>query len=170
MILRAIESGEIELVAGWLAQKDNYQWLDFGGGRQVLSAQSLGIMIQRDIHLLRVYCPGIDAPPVGLVSLSDIDRKFKTARLWYLLGDKEFGGRGLTTRAVSLILDKGFRDLGLVAINAWTVKHNVGSIRVLKRNNFRQVGVQRQCHYIDGRAFDRLLFDLLAEEHSPVPL
>ena len=169
MILRAIEAGEVGLVAGWLAQKENYQWLDVGGGRQVLSAGSLKIMIQRDIHMLRTYCPDAGASPVGLVALSDIDRKFKTARLWYLLGDKERSGRGLTTRAVSLILDKGFRDLGLVAINAWTVEHNVGSIRVLERNKFRQVGLQRKCHYIDGLAFDRLLFDLLAEEHSVVP-
>ena len=31
---------------------------------------------------------------------------------------------------------------------------------------FRYIGRQRQCHVIDGRAYDRLLFDLLAEEFT----
>ncbi len=49
--------------------------------------------------------------------------------------------------------------------SAWAVEHNTASIAVLKRNNFQLVGRQRQCHRIDDRPFDRLLFDLLASEH-----
>jgi RimJ/RimL family protein N-acetyltransferase len=168
VILRPLENEDISTVAGWLAQTDNMQWLDFGAGRQVLSASSLKIMTQRDLHLLRLYGQEAGEPPIGLVALSDVDRTFKTARLWYVLGTKELSGRGLTTLAVSRLLGLGFRDLGLGAVNAWTVEHNRGSIRVLERNNFRPIGRQRRCHYIDGRACDRLLFDLLAEEYQPL--
>ena len=168
MILRELQLADIPIVADWLARKETYQWLDFGGGRQVLRAGSLKIMSQRDIHLLRVYCSESGEAPVGLVALSDVDRTFKTARLWYLLGNTDFAGRGLTTRAVSHLLEEGFQTLGLAAVNAWTVEHNTASIRILERNNFRPIGRQRRCHYIDGRAFDRLLFDLLAEEHADV--
>jgi hypothetical protein len=44
------------------------------------------------------------------------------------------------------------------------VAHNP-SIRTIERLGFRFVGRQRQCHTIDGRPYDRLLFDLLASEH-----
>jgi RimJ/RimL family protein N-acetyltransferase len=44
------------------------------------------------------------------------------------------------------------------------VDHNP-SLRTIERLGFRFIGRQRQCHYIDGRLYDRLLFDLLASEH-----
>jgi len=37
----------IELVAAWLARKENYQWLDFGNGRQILTPALLKIMALR---------------------------------------------------------------------------------------------------------------------------
>jgi hypothetical protein len=38
MNLLPLDSPEhIRLVAGWLTQKENYQWLDFGDGRQLVS-------------------------------------------------------------------------------------------------------------------------------------
>ena len=69
---------------------------------------------------------------------------------------------------MSEILTMGFKVLGLQAINAWTVESNGPSIRVLEQNQFRLIGRQRRCHYIDGFPFDRLLFDLLAEEHKAI--
>ena len=37
-----------ELVAGWLARKENHQWLDFGNGRQIVTPALLKIMAQRE--------------------------------------------------------------------------------------------------------------------------
>ena len=166
MKLRPIEPSEIEIVAGWMAQKENYQWLDFGNGVQVLSAASLKIMLQRDIHLLRVFTPDSEDLPIGLVALSNIDRNFKTATLWCLLGNKSYARQGYSSRAISEILTLGFRDLGLQTVNAWAVDQNIPSIKMIERNNFRLVGRQRQCHCIDGQPCDRLLFDILASEHK----
>jgi RimJ/RimL family protein N-acetyltransferase len=66
--------------------------------------------------------------------------------------------------ASSRLLTFAFRDLGLRAVNTWIVENNP-SLRSLERLNFRFIGRQRQCHTIDGRPYDRLLFDLLAAEH-----
>jgi RimJ/RimL family protein N-acetyltransferase len=60
-----------------------------------------------------------------------------------------------------------FRDLGLHAVNTWAAEHNP-SLRTIERLGFRFVGKLRQCHYIDGRPYDRLLFDLLASEHRAI--
>src|SRR5258708_3355357 len=67
------------------------------------------------------------------------------------------------TLASSKFMTLGFRDLGLHAINTWVVDHNP-SLRIIERLGFRFIGRQRQCHYIDGQLYDRLLFDLLASE------
>src|SRR6266566_4088806 len=45
----------LELAASWLAQKENYQWLDFGSGRQIITPALLRIMAQRETHFLRAF-------------------------------------------------------------------------------------------------------------------
>lgn len=150
-------------VVGWLEQKENYQWLDFGDGRQRLGPEWLKIALQRGTHVVRVFAADEDVP-IGVVGLSNVNRHFKSATLWVVLGDKARAGRGYATAAVSAMLTFGFRDLGLESINTWIVEHNP-SVKVAERVRFRPIGRQRQCHYIDGRPYDRLLFDLLASEH-----
>jgi len=83
---------------------------------------------------------------------------------WGVCGDKSFRSRGFSNFASSKLMTIAFRDLGLHSVNTWAVEHNQ-SIRVIERLGFRLIGRQRQCHEIDGRLYDRLLFDLLASEH-----
>ena len=154
----------IELIAGWLARKENYQWLDFGNGRQILTPALLKIMAQRETHFLRAFTSDRDDTPIGIVGLNGVDRAFKTATFWGASGDKSFRNRGYSTIASSKLMTLAFRDLGLHAVNTWAVEHNQ-SLRTIERLGFRFIGRQRQCHYIDGRLCDRLLFDLLASEH-----
>lgn len=154
----------LRLVAGWMSSRENYQWLDFGNGRQILSPEWLKIATQRDTEVLRVFTGDDDRTPVGVVGLTNVDRAFKTARIWIVAGDKSFRARGHATRAARRLLTLGFRDLGLGAINTWIVESNP-SARLAGRLNFKLIGRQRQCHYIEGRALDRLWFDLLASEH-----
>ena len=155
----------LELVAGWLAQKDNHQWLDFGNGRQVVTPTLLKIMVQRPTHFMRAYTSDRDETPIGICGLNSVDLNFKSATLWGAQGDKVFRNRGLGTLAASKVLTLAFRDLGLETINTWVVDGNP-SLRLIQRLNFRPIGRQRQCHFIDGQAYDRLLFDLLASEHE----
>lgn len=156
--------GVFELAAGWLARKENYQWLDFGNGSQPVTPALLRIMVQRDTHFLRVYTSDTNDEPIGIVALNSINRTVGSATFWGASGDKTFRNRGFGTLAGAKFLTAGFRDLGLHTINTWVVEHNP-SLRIIERLGFRFIGRQRQCHVIDGRTYDRLLFDLLASEH-----
>lgn len=166
MDLKALDRSAFELVVRWLQAKENYQWLDFGSGNQLLHPAALRMMLERDNHCFRVFAAEPTGAPIGLVVLSHISPNFRTAMLWYVLGDKSAGGRGYTTQAVRRMLDLGFGERSLHVIYAWTVEANGPSIRVLERNGFRLMGRQRQCHMVGGQWFDRLLFDLLAEEYA----
>ena len=156
-----------ELVAGWLARKENYQWLDFGGGRQLVTPTLLKVMAQKETHFLRAYTSDRDDVPVGVVGLNHVDRVFKTATFWGASGDKSFRNRGYSTLASSKLMTLAFGDLGLKVVNTWAADGNP-SLRTIERLGFRFIGRQRQCHYVDGRAYDRLLFDLLASEHREI--
>lgn len=157
----------ISIVAGWMAKKENYQWLDFGDGKQLVSPEWLKIMTQRPNHVLRIYTADDCDKPIGVVGLSNVNRNFRTATLWGVLGDKSYARYGYTTLALSKILTLGFQHIGLGTINTWIVDSNC-SFRIAERLNFKLIGRQRQCHHIDGRPYDRLWFDLLACEHQEI--
>ena len=154
----------LQLVADWLSQRENYQWLDFADGRQLVSAQWLKIGVQRGTYALRLFTSDSDDTPIGVVGFSDINLHFKTASIWTVVGDKSYAARGFASRAASEMLTIGFGEMGLRAIQTWIAEGNQ-SLRMAKRLNFRLIGRQRQCHWIDGRVYDRLWFDLLASEH-----
>ena len=156
--------GLLEMAAGWLSRQENYQWLDFGNGRLPVTPALLRIMTQRESHFLRIYTSDRDDDPIGILGLNSVDRRFRTATFWGASGEKSFRNRGYSTFASSRFLTLAFRELGLEAINTWAVDQNP-SLRTIERLGFRFVGRMRQCHYIDGRPHDRLLFDLLAGEH-----
>jgi RimJ/RimL family protein N-acetyltransferase len=153
-----------DLVAGWLAHKENHQWLDFGNGRQHFTPTLLKVMAQQPTHFMRLYTSDRDDTAVGIVGLTRVDRVFRTAMFWGVCGEKSFRNRGISNFASSKLMTIAFRDLGLHSVNTWAVAHNQ-SIRVIERLGFRLIGRQRQCHEIDGHLHDRLLFDLLASEH-----
>src|SRR5207247_4131931 len=121
----------IELVAGWLGKPENYKWLDFGNGVQTLTPVTLKIMTQREIQVIRAYTADHGDLPVGVVGLTNVDRKLKTASLWAVLGNKRYGGS--TTEARDKILPLGFTELGLQAVNAGTLETNRPAQRVLER-------------------------------------
>jgi RimJ/RimL family protein N-acetyltransferase len=158
----------IKVVADWLGREENYRWLDFGDGAHALTTVSLKIMTQRDIHVLRVFTPDDSDVPIGVVGLSDVRRHWRMAgSVWAVLGRKRYGG--YACRAASKLLTLAFTELGLDAVSAWTVECNLASRRVLEQLNFQYVGRQRRRHWIDGRPYDRLLYDLLATEHREIP-
>jgi len=154
----------IKLAAGWLAAPANQQWLDFGAGSRLVTPEYLRILTQKDSYVIRAFVPPEVGAPIGVVGLSDVNRHFRTATLWAVLGDKRHARRGYATRAVSNLLTLAFTELRLGAVTTWVVEHNP-SIQIARRLNFRLIGRQRQCHYIAGVPYDRLWFDLLASEH-----
>jgi RimJ/RimL family protein N-acetyltransferase len=164
MDLKPIDTPElVEHVARWLADKENSQWLDFGDGQKAVTPTWVKIVARSNRHLLRVFT--LDSgEPIGVVALGTIDHTFRTATLWFVLGDKRYARSGYTTRAAAEMMRLGFQELRLHAINTWTVEGNY-SANIISRLKFKPAGRQRQCHWIDGCPRDRLLWDVLASEY-----
>ena len=96
---------------------------------------------------------------VGRVNLTHVRRThFHCADLGYRIGEHD-GGRGIASRAVALCLEQAFGEHGLLRIEASARLENLGSIRVLERNGFRQFGHSRRSFELGGQWFDRLLFE-----------
>lgn len=167
MELQPIRDEHERTVAKWLSEPANYQWLHFGNGVQQLNALSLKMMLAKiHVHHLRLFTDSA-GNPAGIVALSDINRVFQTATLWYVLGDKKCAGKGYTTQAVKLMLAESFLVLELNSVYAWVVDENIASIRILENSGFTPTGRHRMAHKIDQRYYDVLFYDMLAHEFKP---
>jgi len=96
---------------------------------------------------------------VGRVNLTAVRRAhYECADLGYRIGERD-GGRGVASRAVALCLEQAFGTHGLRRIEAIARPQNLGSIRVLERNGFRQFGHSRRSFELGGQWHDRLHFE-----------
>jgi RimJ/RimL family protein N-acetyltransferase len=151
---------QFPLAAGWLSDPAINRWLTSEWrGRQV-DTKILAIAVRNQKN--RLYLVRDNGTPVGLVGLSDIDRDDRCAMVWYLLGERASGGKGLATAAVGLACRAATAELSLSCIYAWIMEPNTASRRVLEKNGFREAGRLRRATTVDGRPVDRIYFDLTA--------
>lgn len=99
-----------------------------------------------------------DEEVIGNINLSQICRgAFQNAYLGYGI-DQELQGRGLMTEAVGLVVSFAFEKLKLHRVQANTLVENIGSQRVLLKNNFVEEGLAKSYLEINGIWADHKLF------------
>jgi ribosomal-protein-alanine N-acetyltransferase len=97
----------------------------------------------------------------GRINLNTIVRgAFQSGSLGYWVSAAE-NGRGLATAAVRDMVQLAFGHLDLHRVEAGTLRHNVGSQRVLVRNGFVQFGLAPSYLKIAGRWQDHVLYQRL---------
>jgi [ribosomal protein S5]-alanine N-acetyltransferase len=78
-------------------------------------------------------------------------------------------GRGYATEAAGVLVDWGFRTLGLHRITAATGPDNAASRAVLARLGFREEGRQREHVFTNGAWRDSILYAVLDREWAGPP-
>lgn len=92
---------------------------------QLPDAKSYGKTIYADnLYVGDIWCYCIDSKETPNTMLS------------YCIFEKDFWGKGITSRAVSLFLDEITTKYSLSSIGAFTFADNIASIRVLEKNGF----------------------------------
>jgi ribosomal-protein-alanine N-acetyltransferase len=95
---------------------------------------------------------------IGTVCLWNIDKETGKGETGYTL-EPEFHGKGYMTEALEKILDFGFNTIKLKTIEAYTSKNNIGSIKVLTKNNF----IIDETQDAINRGTDRIILTLSAK-------
>lgn len=78
---------------------------------------------------------------IGTTSLNSIDWINRKGEIGYMIGDKRFWGKGLATEVVQLVSDYALKRLNLHKVEAGVVEGNIGSIKVLEKNGFKEYGI-----------------------------
>lgn len=101
---------------------------------------------------------------IGTVSIHDIKRGYQqSCELGYKF-DQRFWGRGYARESVVKCLQVVFEELKLHRVEAYIVRENEASRKLLKRIGFELEGVKRQSVRLHGIWQDHELYALLAEE------
>ena len=97
---------------------------------------------------------------VGIVSLYDVDKPENKAKLGYWMG-KGYREKGYAKEAAQEIIRFAFQDLKLNKILAKCMADNFKSIELLKKLNFREIGIKKWDKVIEGKKHDVVEFEIL---------
>lgn len=98
--------------------------------------------------------------PTGYTGLF-VRQRHRVGILRYAIGNSTHENRGIATSAVRLMINWAFYDLDLVSVHASVISSNVGSIRVLEKSGFNQIGKYQKARFESGQHYDEILFELL---------
>ena len=103
---------------------------------------------------------------IGTVSIERINHIDRRGILGIFIGEKSAREKGYGTEAIQLILEYGFHYLNLNSIALDVMEFNARAIQCYKKCGFQEVGRQRKSRFINGKYYDTIQMDILAEEFT----
>ena len=101
---------------------------------------------------------------IGNISLQCINYIDSSAEIAFLLGEREYWGKGYASEAARLVINHAIFQLGLKRIYFGTSEKNIGMQRLGEKLHFLREGVRRKALYKDGVFWDIYEYGLLKEE------
>ena len=101
---------------------------------------------------------------IGHTALYNYNAPARSAELMIMIGGSNVG-QGYGTMATKMIVDFGFREMGLNRIGLSVWAYNERALRTFNRAGFRGEGRERQAGFHDGKFHDRIIMGLLASEY-----
>ena len=105
---------------------------------------------------------------IGNISLNSIDYICRSADIAFIIGEKEYWGKGIAFEAGKLTIMHGFQQLNLHRVTMGTSADNAGMLRLAEKLGFIKEGARRQAHYKNGKYVDIIEFGLLKEEWGDI--
>jgi [ribosomal protein S5]-alanine N-acetyltransferase len=103
---------------------------------------------------------------IGAVRFNYFFPAWKCGEVGYEL-HPDFWGRGLMTEALHAVAACGHRFFALNRIDAWTLRGNKASDRVLEKSGFQYEGTARQKGWFKGAFHDLRIFGRVAADPMP---
>jgi len=101
---------------------------------------------------------------IGNTGIHDIDYINRTATLGIFIGEKENWNKGYGTEVFNMLLDYSFNYLNLNNIKLDVMEFNPRAIACYKKSGFKEIGRRRKSKFINGKYYDTISMDILAEE------
>ena len=144
---------EMDILSSWGPKRSMAEF------RKVWEAR----ITEPDVEILR-FGIEVDDMLVGSIALQQIDRENGVASIGFGIGNRDYRGKGIGTKAITLILDYAFTVENLDRVYAEAYDFNQRSQRVLERVGFVREGIHRKHELHNGARRDMYYYGILKEE------
>ena len=95
---------------------------------------------------------------IALVLKTDVYRK--SAEIGYWIGEP-YWGKGIATKAISLIVEFGFKNLDIVRVYTGVYDYNFAFQKVLEKNGFQKEAVFQKAVFKNGKFCDEVRYGII---------
>lgn len=166
--LRMVELEDADILSKWFNDKENVKYMSTIIRHKPNSKESVINEIENydDNYerLFMVYLKGLEKP-IGHAGIDDIDFNDKRAEIFFLIGEKEWKGKGYGKKIVRFLLDYSFNELFLNSLFASATVKNTPAVAILEKVGFKRIGIRRQYNYLNGKYYDEIFFDITREDY-----
>ena len=155
---------DAEIFANWLNDFNTTDYIGRSGN--LVSLEGEKEYLQKNINSEAVFfIVTLDQDKViGTVGIEHINHINRRGTLGVFIGDEEYRNNGYGTEAIRLVLEYGFKYLNLNNINLNLIECNERALACYKKCGFKEAGRLRKTVFVNGKYYDRLSMDILAEE------
>ena len=169
ILMKQIVKEDLDDYAEINMNEELYQFKPGEPRKTIAAVQNIIGHHERDFYKKIIINLGVyvkeDNKMVGVVEIFDFNKKVNGVTIGYTL-NKEYWGRGIATRATSMLLGYLFKEIEVNRVQAFVMPQNNKSKNVLLRNKFIKEGTIRQGNYWRGRGVvDLELYSILKSEY-----
>lgn len=173
VVLRAIERDDLKLIHKWQNDEEIMR-LARSQPDHSISMEALTAELEKDLKgeetgIRRFAIQEKSSSRLigwGSLTISRWAKRYTTADLGLLIGEKEFWRKGYGTEVVSLLLKEAFEQLNLHRLGWWTYAENKGSISLAKKMGFKEEARLRETVFFDNQYHDTVVLGLLKNEYE----
>jgi len=87
---------------------------------------------------------------IGVLEIGKINHLKNECELSYMIGNKNFWGKGYGTKAINLAINFSKKKLKIKKIIAGVEKKNISSKKILLKNNFKLIRKENNCLFFEN--------------------
>ncbi|MDO5759811.1 MAG: GNAT family protein [Bacteroidota bacterium] len=165
--LRAFEPEDYKTTIHW--RKDEGIWSMLGGVKYFVSEtyekQWIENAIKDSNNIRLAVCLKENNLHIGNVYITDINLQNRSGISHVLIGNRNYWGKGLATKAYKLLLDYAFKERNFHRIVAHVLEDNVSSIKLHLKCGYKQEGIFRHSVFKNGQWKNQIQFAILEDDY-----
>lgn len=99
-----------------------------------------------------------DYKHIGNIKIGSINHYHHYADIGFIIGEKDYWGKGIATEAIALVSEFAFSTLKLHKLFGGAYSPNIGSIKAFLKNGYQQEGVKRSQYLCHGEYVDDIIY------------
>ena len=98
---------------------------------------------------------------IGNIKLGPIENIDSSAEVSFLIGNKDYWGKGITTKALKRLIEFGIKELAIKKFVAGYYSNNEASARVFKKCLFKVKKINKKFKKFEGQSIDTVRVELI---------